>query len=54
MIRIIDRGPLDNRTSDIGTMELYGSSVINNDPFDLLPSAQAAGAVTCRTRVRGA
>ncbi len=35
MIRIIDRGPLDNRTSDIGTMELYGSSVISSDPFDL-------------------
>ena len=33
--RIVDRGPLNQRTSDIGAMELYSASVISSDPFTL-------------------
>ncbi len=33
--RIVDRGDPANRTSDIGAMELYASSVISSDPFRL-------------------
>jgi len=36
IVRIVDRGDLDNRTSDIGAMELYASSVISGDPFRLV------------------
>ncbi|MFZ2070477.1 MAG: hypothetical protein WAV32_02510 [Halobacteriota archaeon] len=35
IIRLVDRGPLENRTSDIGAMELYAASVISSDPFKL-------------------
>jgi hypothetical protein len=31
--RIVDRGDPANRTSDIGAMELYASSVVASDPF---------------------
>lgn len=31
--RMIDRGPLHSKLSDIGAMELFGSSVISGDPF---------------------
>ena len=31
--RIVDRGDLNNRTSDIGGMELYAASVVASDPF---------------------
>jgi len=33
MVRIVDRGDPNNRTADIGAMEIYGSSVITSDPF---------------------
>lgn len=34
--RIVDRGSLNTRTADIGTMELYaGSNVVASDPFKL-------------------
>ncbi len=33
--RIVDRGDSKSRTSDIGTMELYATSVISSDPFDV-------------------
>ena len=33
MIRIVDRGNLDNRTSDVGGMELFAESVVASDPF---------------------
>ncbi len=33
--RLVDRGDLDDRTSDIGAMELYAASVIAYDPFKL-------------------
>ncbi len=34
--RIVDRGPLLNKTADIGAMELYASSVVASDPFKLV------------------
>ena len=33
VIRIVDRGPLDLRTSDIGAMELFAEPVVASDPF---------------------
>jgi len=33
--RLVDRGSLANRNSDIGAMELYAASVISSDPFQL-------------------
>ncbi len=35
VVRLVDRGALDDMTSDIGTMELYAASVISSDPFIL-------------------
>lgn len=36
IVRIVDRGDLNNKTSDIGAMELYsGSSVVAADPFNI-------------------
>jgi len=34
--RIVDRGPLLNRTADMGAMELYASSVVASYPFKLM------------------
>ena len=36
IIRIVDRGDVQVRTADIGAMELYGSSVISTDPYDVI------------------
>ena len=33
VVRVVDRGDLNNKTADFGAMELYGSSVITSDPF---------------------
>lgn len=33
IVRIVDRGGLNGRTSDIGGMELYAASVVASDPF---------------------
>jgi hypothetical protein len=33
--RLVDRGSLTDRNSDIGAMELYAASVISSDPFKL-------------------
>ncbi|MFC1951840.1 hypothetical protein ACFLYI_02210 [Chloroflexota bacterium] len=33
--RLVDRGDLNSRASDVGGMEIYGSSVISSDPFEL-------------------
>ncbi|MFQ5885620.1 MAG: hypothetical protein ACE5II_00130 [Anaerolineae bacterium] len=41
MVRLLDRGDPMNRTADIGAMELYASSVISSDPFQV---AAALGA----------
>lgn len=40
VVRIVDRGDLTNRTSDIGAMELYASSVIASDPFRVIEALQ--------------
>jgi hypothetical protein len=36
IIRIVDRGPLANKTADFGAMELYASSVVSSDPFRVI------------------
>ena len=36
--RIIDRGDLSTRTADTAAMELYASSVVSSDPFNLAQS----------------
>jgi galactose-1-phosphate uridylyltransferase len=36
IVRIVDRGDLGVRTTDVGCMELYGSSVIATDPFAVI------------------
>ncbi|MCK4729739.1 MAG: hypothetical protein KAT28_00320 [Candidatus Aenigmarchaeota archaeon] len=36
MLRLVDRGSLENRNSDIGVMELYANSVVAYDPFRLV------------------
>lgn len=36
MARIVDRGDPLNRASDIGAMELYATSVVASDPFDVV------------------
>ena len=33
--RVVDRGPAGRRTSDIGSIELYASTVVSSDPFDV-------------------
>jgi hypothetical protein len=35
MARVVDRGDSASSTSDIGSMELYASSVISSDPFEV-------------------
>jgi hypothetical protein len=36
LVRIVDRGDVNNKTSDMGAMELYASSVIASDPFRVM------------------
>lgn len=33
--RVLERGDLHNRASDVGGMEIYGASVVSSDPFEL-------------------
>ncbi len=35
VVRLVDRGALDNNTSDIGAMELFAESVVTTDPFQV-------------------
>jgi len=35
IVRLVDRGSLADKNSDIGAMELYAASVISSDPFKL-------------------
>jgi galactose-1-phosphate uridylyltransferase len=35
VVRIIDRGDLFSKTADIGAMEMFGQSVVANDPFQV-------------------
>ncbi len=46
VVRLVDRGPLGERTSDIGAMELYGASVVAADPFVLARTLAEALGVT--------
>ncbi|MCE5215180.1 MAG: hypothetical protein LLF83_10740 [Methanobacterium sp.] len=36
LIKIIDRGKLFSKTADMGGMELYGSSVASDDPYNII------------------
>ena len=36
MVRIVDRGDLFSRPSDIGAMELYGTPIVGSDPHDVM------------------
>ncbi|MBN1483356.1 MAG: hypothetical protein JXA37_01420 [Chloroflexia bacterium] len=36
LARLVDRGDPNNRTADVGAMELYASSVVSGDPFRLV------------------
>ena len=36
MVRIVDRGDLFARPSDIGAMELYGTPIVGSDPYEVL------------------
>jgi hypothetical protein len=38
---LVDRGDLNVRTTDVGCMELYGSSVITTDPFDVIDAIRS-------------
>jgi hypothetical protein len=40
--RMVDRGNLEERTSDIGGMELYAASIIASDPFQLAEKLKKA------------
>ncbi|MEP6470186.1 MAG: hypothetical protein ABJC24_10480 [Chloroflexota bacterium] len=35
VVRLVDRGDPDSRSSDIGAMELYAASVVGGDPYQL-------------------
>lgn len=41
MVRVLDRGALESRTSDIGGMELFAQNVVASDPFELAAALQA-------------
>jgi hypothetical protein len=43
VVRIVDRGDLNVRTTDVGCMELYGSSVISTDPFSVIEAIRSQG-----------
>ncbi|MBA2263480.1 MAG: hypothetical protein H0W10_02330 [Chloroflexi bacterium] len=36
MVRLVDRGDLFQRPSDIGAMELYGTPIVGSDPYELI------------------
>ena len=35
MVRLVDRGDPNSQASDVGGMEIYGASIIADDPFDI-------------------
>jgi hypothetical protein len=41
-VHLVDRGDPGSTASDIGAMELYGASVVGNDPFDIAERLRAA------------
>ena len=46
VVRIVDRGSLATRTSDIGAMELFAEPVVASDPFAVARALQAAFGAT--------
>jgi hypothetical protein len=42
LVRLVDRGDPDSRSSDIGAMELYAAAVVGADPFALAEEMRAA------------
>jgi hypothetical protein len=42
IVRIVDRGDLSQRSSDIGALELYGTPIVASDPYELLASLGGA------------
>ena len=36
IVRLVDRGDLFQRPSDIGAMELYGTPIVGSDPYDVI------------------
>lgn len=36
IVRLVDRGDLFTRPSDIGAMELYGTPIVGSDPYDVI------------------
>jgi hypothetical protein len=36
IVRVVDRGDLFQRPSDIGAMELYGTPIVGSDPYDVI------------------
>jgi len=40
--RILDRGQLSNKTSDIGGMELYGANVVASDPYKVFKKIKSS------------
>jgi hypothetical protein len=36
IVRLVDRGDLFTRPSDIGAMELYGTPIVGSDPYELI------------------
>jgi hypothetical protein len=36
IVRMVDRGDPFQRASDIGAMELYGTSIVGSDPYDVI------------------
>jgi len=41
VVRLLDRGPLDSNTSDLGAMELFAESVVMTDPFRVVEALRA-------------
>ncbi len=35
IVRVVDRGDSRSKASDIGAVELYASSVVSSDPFEV-------------------
>ncbi len=42
LVHVVDRGDADNRTSDIGAMELYAETVVASDPFAVMEGLRTA------------
>ena len=44
VVRILDRGRVDSRTSDIGAMEIFAQSVVTTDPYCVVDAVRTAPA----------